>query len=268
MNLSLILDELMLSGMFQHLPFIEPMAGGAINKSFKVTGTSTQFFLKTFELNHLLPIERQALFKQQRQLAAQDIAAKPIYLSQNLNFQVEEWVEHTPLSRAALTIEEKLQHLAKVLWQIHQLPVVASPLDLPKDWSAYLDHAKGHDLTSSEGECWQQKIDSTKHVWLATHKTHQVLCHNDLAFAHISVSEPQCVFDWEYAALGNRFFDIAASVLINKLDATSAKTLCQYYAEQADMAYESVYDQCQQQMPIVTLTNDLWYLATNTVEKT
>lgn len=263
MNPSVILDELMQSGMFQCLPSIEPIAGGAINKSFKVTEQSNQFFLKTFELNHILPINRHVLFKQQKQLADLGIAAKPIYLSQNQHFQVEEWVEHTPLARAPCTIEEKLKHLARVLWQIHQLPVVAEPLDLPNDWSVYLDQAKSPDL-----KYWQQKISKHKQVWLDTHKTHQALCHNDLAFAHISMSEPRRVFDWEYAALGNRFFDIAASILVNQLDAASAMTLCKYYAQLADMTYEKVYALCQQQAPIVSLTNDLWYLAANTLENT
>lgn len=262
MNRAAIHEELIRSGKFQSPVTLAPMLGGAINKSFKLTSKDKPFFLKTFELNHILPIDRDGLFTQQQQLAELGVAAQPLYLSKNHEFQVEAWVEHTPLSRASWPIEEKLKHMAKVLWQIHQLPTVAAPIDLPKNWLVYLQSVDSPDYAH-----WQRRINKYQKIWLDTRREHQVLCHNDLAFAHMSISTPYLVFDWEYAAQGNRFFDIAASIIINKLDVNAAQTLYQYYAEQADMSYEVVFEQSQQQLPLVTLTNDLWYLAANSLEK-
>ena len=157
------------------------------------------------------------------------------------DFQVEQWVNHIPLSDASLAWEEKLKYLANSLFQIHQLPAIAMSIDLPKDWLMYLDSA-----ALPNNEYWHQRIDDCKQDWIDTHKTHQVLCHNDLAFEHISISEPPLVFDWEYAALGNRFFDIAACALINQLDESSTLALQRYYGELAGMTSQFVFESCQQ----------------------
>ena len=78
-----IIDELNQSNLFEGPISLKPMTGGTVNRSFKLASKGKAFFLKTFELNHIVPTDRQALFMQQQQLAKYHKAAMPTYLSHN-----------------------------------------------------------------------------------------------------------------------------------------------------------------------------------------
>ncbi|WJG08338.1 phosphotransferase [Aliiglaciecola sp. LCG003] len=257
-----IIDELIASQLFGLHLSMEPITGGTVNQSYRLYDGETIYFLKTFELNHIAPTDRQALFYQQAQLADLGRATKPVYLSKAHDFQVELWFEHVSLSKATIDTQQKIICLAKVLFDIHHLPTVATSLDLPKDWLLYLDAAGRQNLAY-----WMERIELCKADWIDTHKVDQVLCHNDLAMEHIAMAEVPVIFDWEYAALGNRYFDLAACALINRLDHSEILSLQTHYAHLSGLEPQWVFEQCQRQFPIVKLTNDLWYLAAAEVNK-
>ncbi|MEP4891120.1 MAG: phosphotransferase [Aliiglaciecola sp.] len=255
-----IIDELLASQLFgQHLS-LEPIKGGAVNLSYRLTTQSAVYFLKTFELNHITPTDRQALFIQQQQLSELGITSQPIYLSKAHDFQVETWIEHVSLLNVNKPKNDKVQILAKVLSEIHSLPTLATSIDLPKDWIIYLHAASVDD----EGY-WQQRINECKPSWIETHKTDQVLCHNDLAMEHVAIHEPAFVFDWEYASLGNRYFDLASCALINNMDHHEMTTLQHSYAQFCKLSEHHVFEQFQKQFPIVQLTYDLWKEAAKSI---
>lgn len=257
-----IIDELIASQQFGKHISLQPIQGGTVNRSYQLVAQEHRYFLKTFELNHIAPTDRQALFLHQQQLADFHKAARPLYLSKGHDFQVETWTVHTSLKTAQIEYDEKIKALAQTLNEVHQLPTMAVSIDLPKDWLLYLDIAG-----LGDDKDWLDRIARCKPDWIDTHKVDQVLCHNDLAMEHVAVGKPSLVFDWEYAALGNRFFDIASCALINKLDAHHTLYLQQQYAHISGLEESYVFEQCQKQFPIVTLTNDLWYLAASTVGK-
>lgn len=256
-----ILDELRQTQMFEAPLSLEPIQGGKINYSYFLHSGSDRFFLKTFEFNHFAPSDRQALFFQQQRLAEFGKAAYPHYLSNAHNFQVEVCIDHVSLREANITREIKVQHLARTLWEIHQCSPVALSIDLPKDWLLYLDIAG-----QSDNQQLLRKIDHCKQSWIDTHKVDQVLCHNDLSFEHVTFSEPSVVFDWEYAALGNRYFDMAACAKINCLSNSEVELLQACYAQFSEIPLHTVAMGMQQQVPTVELTNELWYLAAQSVK--
>lgn len=257
-----IIDELIASEQFGKHLSLQPIEGGTVNQSYHLCAQEQRYFLKTFELNHVAPTDRQALFLNQQRLSDFQKAPRPMYLSKAHDFQVEEWTTHTSLKTARIDVDEKVFALAQTLNEIHQLPTMAVSIDLPKDWLLYLDIAGLRDDPQ-----WSDRVSRCKPDWIDTHKIDQVLCHNDLAMEHVAVGTPSLVFDWEYAALGNRFFDLASCALINKFDTQLTLHLQQYYARLSGLDEGYVFEQCQKQFPIVTLTNELWYLAASTVKK-
>lgn len=251
-----ILEELNQSKRFEGGLVLKPVESGAINKSYLLENQEKLFFLKTFEMNHYTPVDREALFFMQRRLAEFNKAPRPSYLSYRHDFQVEQWVEHKSLANADMDKQEKIRFLAKTLHEIHQLPVYAITIDLPADWRAYITMA---DIIPDQE--LQDKLTRYGEIWRASHQHDQVLCHNDLAMEHISVTEPAVVFDWEYAACGSRYFDIAACAEINKLSEQENLDLQRNYAEISQIPLQDVIDQTTEQIPLVKLTNELWYLA-------
>lgn len=256
MNHEKILAELYETGLFdQHLS-LNPIPGGRVNETFILSCGSDQFFLKRFEFNHIVPSDRQALFFQQQRLASKNKAPNPIYLSNVHDFQVEMWVEHISVRGADCDFDTKLTHLAAALFEIHEMPSFALSLDLPKDWILYRDHAN---LTHNENI--NLRLEQCRNNWVDTHKVDQVLCHNDLAMEHVAINKPYLVFDWEYAAFGNRYFDICACIAINELDLVQTEKLMTFYSQQSEIPLEEIKAKCKIQKPIVELTNELWFAA-------
>ncbi len=256
MDTKKILAELHNTQLFDGNLVLEPISGGLINQSYRLKCDEDAFFIKTFAPNHFFPTDRQALFFQQQRLADLGRAPFPVYLSNAHDFQVEAWIEHTSLQEQNLSIEAKVTTLAETLWEIHQLPTVATSIDLPKDWLTYVSIAQLNDDIELNNE-----IETCRQIWVDTHKTEQVLCHNDLAMEHVAMTESGVIFDWEYAALGNRYFDLVSCAIINQLTSSQTELLLSAYARCSDIEVREVRQGFRQQQPIVELTHTLWYAA-------
>lgn len=251
-----ITSELTLMGAFGESLTMRPIFGGVLNHSFVLQGENARYFVKTFDSQHLSEQERRAQFRTQQALAEQDMAPRPLYLNKSATFQVDTWVEHVPLSESKLSDEEQVVYLAGCLHQIHQASAPARKLDLQADWRHYIDIARlKPDLTLLE------QVARAERIWLETADQHQVLCHNDLSRAHCSVQPHNMLFDWEYAAIGNRFFDLAACIYVNRLNAQQGLLLQQHYARLSHIPLAEVVAACRDQYELVQVTNQLWYCA-------
>lgn len=241
---------------------LNSIESGAVNQSYRLQHRDKSYFLKTFELNHFIPTDRQALYFLQEQLADLNHAPRPFYLSKKHDFQLEQWVEHTSLAESSLLENAKIQYLAQTLFDIHQLPIYAVSIDFPDDWHMYMELA-----AIRPDNPLQARIASCKKTWLNTHQYDQVLCHNDLAMEHVSMSKTSVVFDWEYAACGNRFYDIASCAVINRLSPIQKLQLMQDYSQISGISETDVIEQTMEQMPLVELTNELWFAAAKVAAK-
>ena len=251
-----ILDELRETKIFDEPLRVELIPGGAVNLSYHLKSGSSHYFLKTFEQNHFAPSDREALYIMQTQLSKHDIAPIPRYFSRNHDFQVEDWIEGSALDKSDIPQKQKVELLAHTLDRIHKLPIYALSINFPQDWQSYIEMSG---IKVSE-ELLQRLEDNTK-CWLDTHQHDQVLCHNDLAMEHVFNGKQLVVFDWEYAACGNRYYDLASCVTINNLNEQETEMLQQTYSFFSNIPFTEIVEQMEEQVPLVNLTNDLWYLA-------
>lgn len=253
---SLLIKALTSTGLFSMPLTLIPMAGGDVNQSYKLICGESQYFLKIFAQCHLIPHDRHTIYSLQTQLALLGIAPQPIYLSDKQEFQVEQWVDRPCLATVDLPRSKKIKELAAALWQIHSLRVPAQKLDLPGIWQGYRDRA----ALCDDAEL-AEEVERCQQLWLSSCQQDQVLCHNDLAMGHVMLGQPSLVLDWEYAATGNRFFDLASCAIINGLDPEEINLLQQSYSEYASLPLQQVRQQMNIQRQLVELSNRLWYLA-------
>ena len=91
--------------------------------------------------------------------------------------------------------------------QIHALPVVSHPLTLASDIEHYLKQLPAH-----LADAWRAAIktcDAEKALAKLAADT-LYLCHNDLTPGNLmSQGDHLIAIDWEYAAMGSRYFDVA-----------------------------------------------------------
>jgi thiamine kinase-like enzyme len=235
---------------------ISPIQGGTINLSFFVFQGKQRYFLKLFDKRSAVLLDRSRLFMQQKALALKGMAPRPIYLSVNSDFQLEEWVEHTNLKQSELNSQQKCLRLANTLNNIHQLSLDLPLLNLASDWRNY--------ISMSVLECSAQQVKEQQKLlslWQLECEQRSVLCHNDLSFAHVPVNDNGVIFDWEYAATNSPYFDIASCCIINQFNDLERQILVDEYARLAALPLKVVSQKVQNMSAVVNKTYELWGLA-------
>ncbi|QJR79936.1 phosphotransferase [Alteromonas pelagimontana] len=232
------------------------LQSGAINKVYRLHDGDRTFAVKWVGDDVFSGINRLHQFVLQEQLAHRHIAPEPLWLSDDGRLWVEEWVE--PNLSISQDNRDKVQVLANILSTIHRQPITAQPLELTRRWDHYIESAG---LAS---------VDPLVHEAHALHESLHLdfndddvltLCHNDLSWGHIlNVSGPVIV-DWEYGAMGNRYFDLASCCAVNEFSEAESSMLCQHYAQASEIPSEVVFQHYKLQTQVVKVTNRLWQAA-------
>ena len=224
------------------------------NKVYKLSDGHRQFAVKWIEEAHFSGVNRFHQFVLQEQLAHRGIAPQPLWLSDDGRVWVENWLS----VESASGDHARVQTLANALAAVHAQPITARPLELSRRWSHYIAEAglpASHPLVA-DVETLKPKIPLYD-----ADDDNLTLCHNDLHISHILSENDLVIVDWEYSAMGNRYFDIASCIAINRLSEKESATLCNAYAELSGLDEYRVRQLVRQQVPVVDLTNKLWLTA-------
>ena len=230
--------------------------GGTVNSSYRLQTFNNNYFVKTFESDEIALLDREKLFGIQMQLATKGLAVKPVYLSKSLSFQIDQWLDSPTLDQVELSNLNITKALASALSKLHITRVDAPELDLPSQWQHYL---RLIDVPVSDS--LQQTLDRYAVIWHQACSAEMVFCHNDLAVSHVTHSQPNKIFDWEYCAISCPYFDLASCVVINGLSSTDEASLCAFYAQYRELRLSEVIHEVSIMKPLVELTNKLWYQA-------
>lgn len=224
---------------------------GPANRVFKASNDVEAWAVKQLGPDTFSAVDYPNVYRLQQQLSDVGVAPALKGFDKHARIWVESWIE-TPGQQC---IDTAL--LATALWRVHQCDVDAPTLALVPVWQHYLEQ-----LPSREARPFVAQRDKLTQM-LAKHSRYDdyCFCHNDLSFAHLVGENRDKVIDWEYAAIGNRYFDLAACVVINELDTAQINSLCDAYAGVSGFQRETVRQQTEIFLPIVQFTNDLWTAA-------
>ncbi|MCZ8528019.1 phosphotransferase [Alteromonas sp. PRIM-21] len=206
-------------------------------------------------------VERKHQFTLQQHLYGAGIAPQPIWLSDDETIWVEQWESHS--ASAGLSSTRRPSHtLAETLARIHSLSITARPLNLVARWQHYCNAAK---LDTSSDLYLRARAFKNNVIKSEQDDEDSVLCHNDLLINHLLLGTNNSikVIDWEYAAMGNRYFDLASCCLINKLNMNESEELVAHYANIMNINEGDALNKFKLHSDIVHITNDLWFAALN-----
>lgn len=236
--------------------YLKAFNGGTVNSSYRLETSNNRYFVKTFESDEITILDRKKLFDVQRELAVKEFAVTPIYLSKSCSFQIDQWFDSPTLDQVDLSNRIITKSLASALSKLHNTKIDAPELDLPRQWQHYLSLIDVS-LTILE----QQTLENYADIWHQACSTKTVFCHNDLALSHVTHTQPNKIFDWEYCAISCPYFDLASCIAVNGLSATDEASLCAYYSEESEQRLSEVIAKVTIMKPLVELTNKLWYEA-------
>lgn len=215
---------------------IGPLEGGLTNESFLIDA-GKKFVLRINAPNsRALDLNRAAEAEALSHASAKDLCARLVYNDPEHRYLLTQFVDGVPLD---FNQPHAFAQLAQLLRQIHQLPPISVHLDIAEKASRY----------------WQS-IDKNTEFFPALAQLQQLLepqlqqsacpenyrlCHNDLLPDNLlqDSSDRLRAIDWEYAACGDPFFDLATVSMGYDLDRQQQRALLTEYllqpAREADL---------------------------------
>ena len=269
---------------------------GAVNHVYHLRDANLNVAVKWLGDDGFSGVKRREQFVLQQSLSRLGAAPEPIWLSADEKIWVEQWVdcdanqieqdnsdqessqqESSPKKKNGQKITESEaltpQQMAQVLAKLHALPVNGPPLNLYTRWQHYLEVAnitstnavfdkvrelKHHVINSERAYCGGPDAENVSNN--SVDESDIVICHNDLLKAHVlnATATPPLLIDWEYAAIGNRYFDLASCCLINRFTDTESALLVNTYADEMRICPQRAWSQHKLFTDIVIVTNALW----------
>jgi len=208
--------------------FVETLSNGISNHSFLVQSAKQQFVIRLDGENITdLNLSREREWQAQSIAWQHQLAPRPIYQNTNHGVFISEYIPP-----AAPIPGSNVEKTAELLLNIHKLPVLAFELDIIKQAKCYRDLAL---LNQPEKK---PDIENLWHPFLPIAKsakalcTKKAFCHNDLLHDNrLRRPDKLVAIDWEYAAMADPFFDMAAIIEGDRLSQNQARQLFDSYTQ-------------------------------------
>jgi len=216
---------------------IEPLGGGITNHNFVVRVDGKAYVLRIAgEDTELLGIDRVAEHEAARIAAGLGVGPEVVdFVEGSL---ITRFVDGGIVPVAEIRRPEGLREVAGLLRRIHEGPPFPSTFDAFRVVEAYRRTAEAHGVRIppqyAEAKAGADEIERT----LGPRPAQP--CHNDLLNANFIRSPAGIrIVDWEYAGMGDRFFDLANFSVNHELsEAESDSLLDAYFGQVTDEARE------------------------------
>ena len=183
---------------------LEPLTGGITNRNFKVALADGRTVVLRIggKDTSLLGIDRHVEHVATRTAAAAGLSPEVVAFVEPEGFLVTRFVEGAPAE------DLPLADVAAALRRFHDGPPIAGRFDSFRVVEAYHATAAGRGIAPPAG--YDDAKAVADRIERARGTQTLVPCHNDLLNANfISDGGRIWIVDWEYAGMGDRFFDLA-----------------------------------------------------------
>lgn len=198
---------------------VTPLPGGASNLNFRIDADGQTYALRVCggDIDRRVSGGTRAHGAEiQRAVAAGGVGAPLYAYALPQGHLLAGFVEGaTSLDVATLRSDHLIERMARLVRQLHDLPPITST------WSATADIAHYRGIAEQEGLDLPDDLDELHEAAVAVDDLIARvpgaigLCHNDLQVQNFLYTGTDLVLvDWEWAGMGNRYFDLG-SVLVN-----------------------------------------------------
>ena len=208
---------------------IEPLGGGITNRNFKISVDEGTFVLRIGGKDTgLLGIDRDDEHEASVVAAGLGIGPEVVRFLEPEGYLVTRFVEGVPVAADELRRPERLRDLARTLRRVHDGRRIAARFDSFRVVESYAATSLAHGV--SVPEAYEQAKRIANEVERARGRQSLCTCHNDLLNANlIAAADGIVIVDWEYAGMGDRFFDLANFAANHELDEDESRELLEAY---------------------------------------
>jgi thiamine kinase-like enzyme len=228
---------------------VEVLGGGITNHNLKVALDGEVLVLRVAgEGTELLGIDRRV--EREATVAAASVGVGPevVEFVEPEGWLVTRFIAGTTPSVERMREQPMLRRVAETLRAIHAGSSISAVFDSFRVVERYLELARGRGAAEPPG--YERAHGLAVQIEAARAEAPQCFCHNDLLNANfIDDGERLRIVDWEYAGLGDPFFDLANFAVNHELDREQRRTLLAAYAG-------SVVDEDARALELMRLMSD------------
>lgn len=209
------------------------LTDGITNQNYRIDRDGESFVLRIAGANtELLGIDRHNEHAAHQAAAALGIAPEILCFIEPEGYIVSRFITGQPVSLAEMVQPETLGQVAALLRQVHAMPAIPgtfSPFRVVED---YTGTARRYGVAFPANFDWLlARMADIEAAFLQDPFT-PCPCHNDLLNANFLHDGRLHILDWEYAGMGDRFFDLANfSVNHSFGDEQDRRLLAAYFGE-------------------------------------
>jgi len=208
---------------------VETLGGGLTNHNFKVTAGGEAYVLRVSGKDtDLLGIDRRHEHEAALVAAALGLGPEVVAFVEESGCLVTRFVEGAPIPTETISSADTIAHVAAALRALHDGPRVPGRFDAFRIVEDYRDTilARGKPAPMRYAAA-KVLADEIEH---ALGNRDPCPCHNDLLNANfIADGDRIWIVDWEYAGMGEPFFDLANFAVNNGLEDDGESALLAAY---------------------------------------
>jgi thiamine kinase-like enzyme len=205
----------------------EPLGGGITNRNFKVAVDGKSFVLRIGGNDtHMLGIDRWVEHDASRVAASLGIAPEVVAFLEPEGYLVTRYIEgevgHADVAAAA-----------RLVRRLHDGPRIRGRFDSFRVVEAYAATAAG--LGVKLPAAYARAKETADRIEPARRRGQVTPCHNDLLAANFIFDGTRLwIVDWEYAGMGDPFFDLGNFAVNHELDEDGERALLDAYGSDDD----------------------------------
>ena len=211
---------------------IEPLGGGITNRNFRVDTDGRSYVLRIGGKDtDVLGIDRRAEYQAASIAASLGVGPEVVAFVEPEGYLVTTFVEGAPAPPEDIRRPEVLGEVAELLRRVHDGPALPARFDSFRVVEAY--RASAITYSVDVPAAYEEAKATADRVEAALGPQRPVPCHNDLLNANFIRSPDGIrIVDWEYAGMGDRFFDLANFSVNHELDGDGESAfLSAYFGE-------------------------------------
>jgi thiamine kinase-like enzyme len=187
----------------------EPLAGGLTNLNYRVRGGPVDDVLRVTGPAELLGADREAEYAATTLAAGLDLAPLVVTFLRPERMLITRFVDGRGIEPAELRAPAMLHRVGLALRRLHEAPAVSATFSPFAILERYAEAARGLGVPEPDELPWARELAARLHR-LRDDAPGPCLCHNDLLNANFLLEgERLRIVDWEYAGMGDPYFDLA-----------------------------------------------------------
>ena len=211
-------------------PRVEVLGGGITNHNYKVDAVGGPYVLRIAGRDTAaLGIDRSVEHEAALAAAAVGVGPEVVTFVEPEGYLVTRFIEGTIVPLEDMREPEWIKRVAQALRAIHRGPTLPARFNSFRVVEDYRSVAFAHGAEVPPSYVWARQV--ARRIERARGAFAERPCHNDLLNANfIDDGKRIRIVDWEYAGMGDVFFDLANFSVNNGLGPEDRRTLLQAYA--------------------------------------